>query len=352
MNSKYKVLALSVLAGCFFSLAQAADNDPDPALLGHEKTVIPLKQVHVENLQGEHLGRFSDIAIDLDNGRIVEVLVRRGGFMGLGGDIVAVPPGALKTDNATGIYRINMSKAVFKAAPAVKTSMWNDADRSTRVAAAYRYFGLEPYFSEKTEKPDSSGKRSERPMGYIERSTKIVGMTVVNKNEVVLGKVDSLSFDVSTGKVSNVVILAPGNLNERSVVPSMALRYNPARLGLVLDDTPAEFAAEPRIVQTVAANGQPATTVEESYEGPVTAGALEQGKTENDRKRTADIKRAINTAKISAKHVEVGTINGRVTLRGWAETSADRDSIEAIAITEATVELVDNQITVGKPAAK
>ena len=40
-----------------------------------------------------------------------------------------------------------------------------------------------------------------------------------------------------------------------------------------------------------------------------------------------------------------------MTLRGWVESVEDQLRIGAIAIAAARLELVDNQITVGKPAA-
>jgi osmotically-inducible protein OsmY len=49
--------------------------------------------------------------------------------------------------------------------------------------------------------------------------------------------------------------------------------------------------------------------------------------------------------------VEIGTINGRVTLRGWVYTVADKRRIDEIAIGNSRLELVDDQITVGKPVA-
>ena len=50
--------------------------------------------------------------------------------------------------------------------------------------------------------------------------------------------------------------------------------------------------------------------------------------------------------------MEVGTINDRVTLRGWVNTDEDKRRIGEIAIAASTLkENVDNQITVGKPVA-
>ena len=44
--------------------------------------------------------------------------------------------------------------------------------------------------------------------------------------------------------------------------------------------------------------------------------------------------------------MEVGTFNGRVTLRGSVRSEADRIDIAAIAVGYTRLELVDNQISV------
>jgi osmotically-inducible protein OsmY len=43
-------------------------------------------------------------------------------------------------------------------------------------------------------------------------------------------------------------------------------------------------------------------------------------------------------------------MNGRVTLRGWVNSEQDKRRISDIAVTDSRLELVDNQIVVGKPA--
>jgi len=351
MTSKLKYLLLSVLAAGFLSVAHAGD-EPDPARLGREKEIVPVDQIKVESAEGKQLGRIKDIVIDLDSGRIVEVLVRHGGFMGMGGRIIAVPPAAFAIGLSDKAYRLNVTEEKFKAAPAVDMANWTDAGRSDRVAAVYHYFGFEPYFLETDARVKAGEARPKVPLGYIERSSKLMGLPVRNKQNEELGRVKSVAFDVSTGRVLHVIVRTPGFYNERRVIPSMALRCNAVRNGLVLDDTAAEFADEPRVAHTDAGNGQPAFASQESYQGPKTSEALEQGGSYRDADRSKLIKRKISAAKLESSHVEVGTLNGRVTLRGWVQTAADRDLVGEIAIQASRVELVDNQITVGESASQ
>ena len=69
------------------------------------------------------------------------------GIGGIGGDIVAVPPAAFKINNVTRIYTLDMSLGLFKAAPQLEASTWDENDHTVQVAAAYRSFGFEPYFN-------------------------------------------------------------------------------------------------------------------------------------------------------------------------------------------------------------
>jgi hypothetical protein len=146
-----------------------------------------------------------------------------------------------------------------------------------------------------------------------------------------------------------VVVLAPGNFKTKSVIPAMALSFNSKRDALLLYDSKVAYANEPRYVFTEPEFGNDAYSREESYEGPHTSVALVQGRSYRDVDRTVRINKDIRAAKLYARHVQVGTIDGRVTLRGWVNTDGDKVRIGEIAIADSRLELVDNQITVGKP---
>lgn len=343
MKSKFKFFALSILMVCMVSAARA-DRDPDPERLGREKEIVPVKYIRVENREGERLGAIKDVVIDLGNGRIVEVLVRSGGFMGIGGRIIAVPPAAFSAGMSGKVYTLDMPASRFKAAPRIEASDWTDFGQSRRVAAAYRYFGQEPYFLEEEGKPAAGDARPKVSLGYVQRSYKLLGLPVRNAQGVLLGSVGGVSFDIPEGRVQKVTVKAPGFYRERSVVPAMAFRFNAVRNGLILDEAEAEFGAQPRVSHSPEGNGQPAYASEESYAGPRTATALEQGTSYRDKDRTAAIKKGIRDAKLQSSGIEVGTINGRVTLRGHVKTAQERQLAGDIAVHASRVELVDNQL--------
>ena len=347
---KFKIPFPFLLAGVF-ALAAWAQAEPSHERLGLEKPINDFTKIEIKNFEDEPLGRIVDLGIDLVNGRIVEVLVKCDSSLGLGGKIVAVPPNALVPDAENRLYRLNLSVERFKTAAPIDLSKWADAGRSDRVAAAYRLFGQDPYFLETGDTASTAASRPKVALGYVERSSKIVNLPVGNFHHEKFGKVWSLTLDLARGRILNVIVLAPGNFKTKSIVPAMAFTFNEARTALLLDETKIEYRDEPRYVLTEAAFGNEAYSREESYAGPRTTTALEQGSSYRDIDRTVRISRAIRAAKISDPNVQIATLNGRITLRGWVDSEEDKRRIGEIAIADSRLELVDNQIVVGHPTA-
>lgn len=342
----------SALLVCAAVLPASAQNDPTPMPLGKEKSFDEFNKIEIFNFQDESLGRIKDLAIDLVNGRIVEVLVVSDDSLKVDNKIVAVPPRAFFPDALNRVYRLNISAEEFKAAPGIDLKKWEDHGRAERITEAYAHFDQEPYFLVPGAVANANAARPKVPLGYVERSVKIVDMPVGNFQGVKFGKVWSLSFDIPKGRIVNVIVIAPGNFKTKSIIPATALTFNHARDALLLDDTKLEYADEPRFVFTEAAFGNDDFSEQEAYKGPRTRLALEQGHSYFDIDRTVAISKGIRAAKLNGRNVEIGTINGRVTLRGWVPTAEDKVKIGEIAIAASRMELVDNQITIGKPASR
>jgi len=342
-----------LLAGAFLALGLTlAAHAQTAAPLGAERKVSQIKNIQIKNFDGESLGRVTELAIDLVNGRIVEVLVETDESLGLGAKIVAVPPLALLPDPLHEVYLLDATIEDFKSAAAIDLSQWNDAGRSDRVAAAYYLFGQEPYFLEVGDLASKTADRPKVSLGYVERSSKILDLPVGNFEGQEFGKVWSLTLDIPRGRIDSVIVLAPGNFKTKSVIPAMALSFNTERNGLLLDLTKVEYANEPRYVFTEPAYGQGSHSEEQTYKGPRTSVALEQGTSYRDVDRTVAISRGIRAAKLFTRNVQVGTMDGRVTLRGWVNTADERRRIGEIAVAASRLALVDNQITIGRPPGR
>lgn len=350
MKLKFHLLASGVIAGAVTLSAWAAP-EPSHERLGAEKAIYAITDIRIKNFMDEDLGRIVDLGIDLVNGRIVEVLVKSDRSLDVGEKIVAVPPLALIGDQFHEVYRLNVSVEDFKSAAAIDLSKWEDFGRSERVAAAYRLFDQDPYFLEVGDTADAV-RRPKVPLGYVERSSRMLNLPVGNFQNQAFGKVWSLKLDIPKGRILSVIVIAPGNFKTKSIIPAMALSFNPTRDALLLDDTKIEYRDEPRYVFTEGAFGQPAFSEEEAYKGPRTSVALEQGRSFRDLDQTIKINKDLRALKIDLRHVQVGTLNDRITLRGWVNTEDDKSRIGSAAIAASRLELVDNQLRVGKPATR
>jgi len=352
MTPKLQLTAGLILAG-LVSLTCFAQKDPSPTPMGAEKDFHDFTKIQIENFDEEKLGRIKDLAIDLVNGSIVAVLVMTDSSLGEKSKIIAVPPTMLIADAGHQVYRIHATTESFQSAPGIDLSKWNDATRAETMAATYRHFGQQPYFLQQgaASSPAAAG-RPRVALGYVERSFKIMDLPVANHEGTKFGKVWSLAMDIPKGRIVNVVILAPGNFQTKTIVPATALDFNAARNGLLLDLSKQEFAIEPRYVFTEAAFGQDSSYKRESYKGPYTNVALEQGDSYRDVQMTLKISRDIRAAKISRRNVDIGTMDSRVTLRGWVDTAEDKRRIGEVAVAASRLEAVDNQIVIGKPGAR
>ncbi len=361
------MIALSTLA-----LSSAEEEEPREPNFRRAQSSYALIGKQVINPQGELLGRIKDLAVDLENGRIVEAIVTsNSGFLGLVVRTVAVPPGALHFDTVNDVARLDMDKERFKAAPKITMSNWAQHTESRHVAANYRYFGQAPYFAADGE-GSPSGNTATEPLGFVQRSSKLIGLAVKNRQQERLGQVDALIFELEKGFLSHVIVLGAGFSTDKSVIQARALRFNAARNSLILDVSAQAFKDEPRFkwsgankgdfnqekyANTAVADNEGVNTKQNVQEGKAsTYTPLAQGTSFRDVDKThriyADM-RADPSLSEHAQNVEVGTLNGQTTLRGHVNTEAGKQTIGRIAARAGRPENVSNLLEVKPhPATK
>jgi sporulation protein YlmC with PRC-barrel domain len=224
----------------------------------------------VNNYQNEKLGQVEDLAVDVESGRIVQVILSTGGFPGMGNALAAVPPGALRHDAADNVLHLNASKAKLAAALKFDTSKWDADTQSNRVTQVHGYYGEQPYFVAdrdgyrnvslegtfasalphsldgsintegartmdkagnvataanleatnnwiSTRNPDGTWTReyysNERRannswsrLGYVQKAGRLMGTPVKNFQGEQLGRVENLMVDLSAGRIIAVII--------------------------------------------------------------------------------------------------------------------------------------------------
>ena len=111
--------------------------------LGGPFEMSELVGTHVKNLQGETLGKISDFVLDHE-GRIAFAIIAHGGFLGMGERSVAFPFHTLTYGHKERYFTVDISRERFSAAPTFDRHMLS----RTWAEDAYRYFGLQPYWTE------------------------------------------------------------------------------------------------------------------------------------------------------------------------------------------------------------
>jgi hyperosmotically inducible periplasmic protein len=260
--------------------------------LGDTEKASVLIGMEVKNYQGEKLGKVDDLAIDVESGRLVQVILSTGGFLGVGNKLSAVPPGALHHDVAQKVLHLDASKEKLKGAPAFESTRWAECCDSNHLSAVYGYYGQEPAFrfihkgdatldglrdlngqvikdgqrntdrstnSPSTRRADgtwqhdrmSAERQSMIPasrLGQVQKASKVMGTTVKNLQDENLGKVENILVDLSAGRLVAIIVSSGGFLglgDELSAVPPTALRFSPDRDTLQLDASKEMLGSAP-----------------------------------------------------------------------------------------------------------
>jgi sporulation protein YlmC with PRC-barrel domain len=355
------LLALCLVPQSRAQVSTAAASAPDAK--DPKQAWSSLTEVEITTMKGEPLGRITDLALDLPHGRIVEVLVVSGQFLRWGGKTVAVPPDALYSGKDNTTFLLDMTAATFKGAPVFETSKWAESTQIEPITATFQYFGQTPHFLETGEAPGRkalSGRPLEK-LTSLQSMNALKGMKVYNLQNELVGELQSFVFDIPHGHISNVDIwnlagrhdAGQSNNDLRKfqenviVVPATLLSLNAKGDGLLLDVSKLEQAGEPNVAYEFGPNHQIISSQEEPATGPHTRAPLAQGTSFRDIRITAQISDLIKQSNLDAgAKVEVGTSEGRVTLRGPVDTQLAKDKIAALAVSVVSLDNVDNQIVV------
>ncbi len=114
-------------------------------VLGPTQRASELIGAQVQNNAGEKLGKVEDLIVDVNSGRVVNVVVSSGGFLGIGSDLSVVPPNALRFDRDQKVVFTDTTKNQWMAAPHFKSDQWPTMDQEYNTRS-YTAFGYRPYF--------------------------------------------------------------------------------------------------------------------------------------------------------------------------------------------------------------
>ncbi len=193
----------------------------------------------IRNCRDEKLGAVKDVAIDLQNGEIVEIIVSRGGYL-VDQKLVGVPSQLFNVESGGKLLRCALDKATLDGAPTVDLLNWNETMTQCRVAEVHRYFGVKPYFQAPEFLPQNATQ--------FEPAGRIAHLSALNHQDQNIGKVQDLILDLPQGRVVEVVIASGhflGIKDELSPVPPQALGLDVNRGNMTLNVTKKALAQAP-----------------------------------------------------------------------------------------------------------
>ena len=340
----------------------------------------------VVNQQNEKLGKVSEMIVDVEGSRVALVIVSSGGVLGVGAKSIAVPPGAFTLDAPRKSVRLDADKDKFKAAPEFDMSKWETGVTSNQLAETYRYYGHELYVRtpggevnartapDRTTEKSVTVRTTDRSLNqpaHMEKASKVIGMSVVNKENKKVGDVDNLIVDLPTGRIVHVIVSSGGFLgvgDALNAVPPGRFQFSATRDALQLDTTKEDLARAPHFKSTDWPDFDVdySTKVYRSYgvapyfdadntqrnvrdRQPDSVTPIDQGSSEADTQTTRRIRQEImarDGLSLNARNVKVITLNGRVTLRGPVNSEAEKSAIAEIANRVAQPDKVDNQLEI------
>jgi len=119
-------------------------------LIGHVERASKIVGQQVTNEAGDKVGKVDDLLVDLAAGRIAEVIVSSGGFLGVGDELSGIPPSVFRYDMANGKLALHVDRETLNRAPRFKDSDWSSYTMPNRVTEVYTAYGVQPYYDSST----------------------------------------------------------------------------------------------------------------------------------------------------------------------------------------------------------
>ncbi|AJZ62467.1 PRC-barrel domain-containing protein [Paraburkholderia fungorum] len=102
----------------------------------------------VMSSDGEHVGKISDIMLDVRNGRIAYAVLSEGGFLGMGANLHAIPWSALTLDTDEKCFVVDIPAQRLKDDPGFDKDHWPTMADARWGESTYSYYNRRPYWLE------------------------------------------------------------------------------------------------------------------------------------------------------------------------------------------------------------
>ena len=101
----------------------------------------------VMSSDGEHIGKISDIMLDVRGGRIAYAVLAEGGFLGMGSTLHAIPWSALTLDTDEKCFVVDITAEQIKNEPGFDKDHWPSMADAQWGATVHQYYNRDPYWS-------------------------------------------------------------------------------------------------------------------------------------------------------------------------------------------------------------
>jgi len=146
MNAIRKTMAVvSVFIFCLLGATAYANE------MGRSYELRDLLWTRVQNLQGRYIGLVSNFVVDSEGHVSLAIIDRSSMKANEPEKLVAVPFDALSWKSKGDYFVLNISRLVLAQAPAFNKA--KDVSNPAFTEEMYRFFGLQPYWTEKAPSP-------------------------------------------------------------------------------------------------------------------------------------------------------------------------------------------------------
>lgn len=112
----------------------------------------------VMSSDGEHVGKISDIMLDVRSGRIAYAVLSSGGFLGVGNRLHAIPWSALTLDTDDRCFILDASAERIKNAPGFDKDNWPSMTDIPWGTSVHKYYHRSPYWSARRQVGKDDGE--------------------------------------------------------------------------------------------------------------------------------------------------------------------------------------------------
>jgi hyperosmotically inducible protein len=330
----------------------------------------------VKSREGEPLGKVEDIAVDIESGRIVQIILSSDK------SYKAVPPAVIRHESANKFLLLDADKERIAAAPHIDVTNWGVINDTDHLSQVYRSFGQENVFN--FIETHGTGQYAMIPLarlGHVQKASKLIGVSVKNLQVETLGEVENMVLDLASGRVLAVIVSSGGFLGigeELSAIPPTSLRFTKDWETLQLDISKDSLKEAPHFKASewpdfakssvsggvyqaykvdpyfVTAPDNTGVNVRDRNEKSLTP--FDQSNNAADLDLITQIRKEIISKKemsVNAHNIKIISTKGRVTLRGPVDSAEEKRIISEIAHRIARPENVENLLEVkSTPSSK